>query len=725
MASRPRARLFIALLVLGLLACPSASAFASEPTRVDTASTYRASSLPAKPVLTVSSGGYTTINASWTAVANVTGYRLYRATALTGKWTLVRIVSGGTSTYADTGRTTGKTYYYRVRAYRTDGATNVYGSYSSVKSARAIPARPVTSVASAGYTSLKVSWPAVIGSSGYLVYRASSSAGTYSYIRTVSGGTSYTDGGRTTGKTYYYKVRAYHTEGSTRVNGSLSSAQGASATPKVVAGITLARPTNQSIRLRWSVCSGDSGYEIVRSTSASGIFAAVATTRTAAFTDSGVAANTTYFYKIRAYHTEGTKRVTGPYSTPLSLDMATALTHLDEGNVLTAGQGINSPNGQYTLLLGSDGNLVLRYKSTGRVRWSSQTAGSSGAVLQVLHDGNVAVLSASGSVLWSAGTGGKISCRLQLRDDGSVVVTHSAGTVTLVGVNTMLGVNDTLTSGQYIVSPDSRYLLVMQTDGNFVLYQGSPWSALWATSTSGNNYAVMQGDGNLVVYRVGGEALWASNTAGNASAWLALQNDANAVIYSAANKALWSRTGGRIYEGSDPIFPVNLDAGQWYGLTYYGHDVYGHYQYSAIDLNMAGDADRGQPIYAVEDGVMSVGTNQVSVRHTKPLTLRNGVVIGTWYTMYGHLSRNTAIANGATVTKGTVLGWVGNQGADNYHLHFVIFRNWNNDVASSISPWWLPGPYSSNDRLYADDRNGTRLPAGLYETLIFRSMPSQ
>ena len=43
----------------------------------------------------------------------------------------------------------------------------------------------------------------------------------------------------------------------------------------------------------------------------------------------------------------------------------------------------------------------------GTALWASNTAGNSGAYLQVQNDGNVVVYSASGAVLWSTGTAGK------------------------------------------------------------------------------------------------------------------------------------------------------------------------------------------------------------------------------------------------------------------------------------------------------------------------------
>ncbi|MEU9719596.1 hypothetical protein [Streptomyces sp. NPDC047976] len=75
----------------------------------------------------------------------------------------------------------------------------------------------------------------------------------------------------------------------------------------------------------------------------------------------------------------------------------------------------------------------------------------------------------------------------------------------------------TLWAGSQIES-STRYgyaRLVMQTDGNLVLY-GSNWGVCWASHTYGlgGNRAVYQGDGNFVIYTGSGRAVWASNTLG-------------------------------------------------------------------------------------------------------------------------------------------------------------------------------------------------------------------
>lgn len=106
--------------------------------------------------------------------------------------------------------------------------------------------------------------------------------------------------------------------------------------------------------------------------------------------------------------------------------------------------------------------------------------------------------------------------------------------------------NRTGHGGQSMKSCDRRFTLIMQTDGNLVLYQNGVSAALWHTNTHGNpgSTATMQGDGNLVVYSPGGVALWNSGTHGNPGAGLKVQDDGNLVIYSTGDAALWSSGSG-------------------------------------------------------------------------------------------------------------------------------------------------------------------------------------
>jgi hypothetical protein len=93
---------------------------------------------------------------------------------------------------------------------------------------------------------------------------------------------------------------------------------------------------------------------------------------------------------------------------------------------------------------------------------------------------------------------------------------------------------------QSLKSCDGRFKLIMQSDGNLVLYMsGDP---LWATGTNGGDgYAMwMQTDGNFVLYNPYQKPLWAAGTNKHAGATLHIQDDGNLVVYGPGGKALWS-----------------------------------------------------------------------------------------------------------------------------------------------------------------------------------------
>ena len=96
-----------------------------------------------------------------------------------------------------------------------------------------------------------------------------------------------------------------------------------------------------------------------------------------------------------------------------------------------------------------------------------------------------------------------------------------------------------LANGQSVTSCDGRFTLVIQGDGNLVLYQAGV-GALWANYVFGTGHTLhMQGDGNLVVYNNIGEARWHTSTYGSNGAYLAVQNDGNVVVYSTTSQPLW------------------------------------------------------------------------------------------------------------------------------------------------------------------------------------------
>ena len=186
-----------------------------------------ASSSPklAKTTVKVSSASYNSNKVTWNKVSGASGYEVYRSNSKSGKYSKVKtITSGSTLNYTNTGLTTGTTYYYKVRAYRTVNGKKVYSSYSSIVSAKPTLKTPSVKLTS-GSRKATVKWGKVAGASGYEVYRATSKSGKYSKVKTVGSGstTSYTNSSLTKNKTYYYKVRAYRTVKGKKVYSSYST----------------------------------------------------------------------------------------------------------------------------------------------------------------------------------------------------------------------------------------------------------------------------------------------------------------------------------------------------------------------------------------------------------------------------------------------------------------------------------------------------------------------
>ncbi len=73
------------------------------------------------------------VELNWKKVEGASGYVIYRATSKNGTYEKVKTVSSKNLKWTDSSLKNGKTYYYKVRAYRTVSGSNVYGSYSAVK----------------------------------------------------------------------------------------------------------------------------------------------------------------------------------------------------------------------------------------------------------------------------------------------------------------------------------------------------------------------------------------------------------------------------------------------------------------------------------------------------------------------------------------------------------------------------------------------------------------
>lgn len=260
---------------------------------------------PSATSIQASSSSYTSVKVSWKKVDGAKGYAIYRSTSQNGTYKRIgTAASGKTVSYTDKKLTTGRTYYYKVRAYCLLGETKVFSAYSNISGAKVVPAAPKTStVSSVNYNTLKINWNKVSEANGYALYRSTSAGGKYTKIATIKNTKtlSYTDTKLTTGKKYYYKVRAYRTVKGSKVYGTYSEAKFGTPIPEKVKGAKAVSTHGNKIHLTWNKVTGAKSYTIYRSTSAKGTYQAVKSgcTKTS-YTDTGLKNGVKYYYRIAA-----------------------------------------------------------------------------------------------------------------------------------------------------------------------------------------------------------------------------------------------------------------------------------------------------------------------------------------------------------------------------------------------------------------------------------------
>jgi hypothetical protein len=259
------------------------------------------------PTVAVAASGPHSLKISWTTPYYGASYRVYKATTASGTYAYVGQTSS--KSYNCSGLVSGKTYYFKVKPYVTYGTTTKYGTLSASKSGIPRPLAPIVTVSSVSYTSQKISWKAISGANGYYIYRATSSTGTYAYLGSTTSLTkTYT--GLVTGKNYYYKIKAYHTESNgTKIYSSYSSVKYGKPVP-VTPNVDVGLSAYDSVKVTWTGVTGASGYEIYRGlhvasqSYATLQYVGAASSSARSYNDAHLKLETDYEYAVLAYHTE-------------------------------------------------------------------------------------------------------------------------------------------------------------------------------------------------------------------------------------------------------------------------------------------------------------------------------------------------------------------------------------------------------------------------------------
>ena len=205
---------------------------------------------------------------------------------------------------------------------------------------------------------------------------------------------------------------------------------------------------------------------------------------------------------------------------------------LVKGAGLSAGQSITSPNGDYSLVMQSDGNLV-EYNAANSPVWASSTAGNSGAGAVMQSDGNLVIYSAPNAPLFASNTNGNPGAYLVLGDGGTLTVDSATGTPLWSAIGILIQ-GAGLSAGQSTVAERATTPAVMQGDGNLVEYNARQLAGvveqhcwqLWRRRRDAERRQPSS------IYNVETLRSLQSNTCGNPGAYLELGNNGELIVES-------------------------------------------------------------------------------------------------------------------------------------------------------------------------------------------------
>ena len=251
---------------------------------------------------------------SWDRNTSADGYiiEIYKD----GAWSrAVKTTNNSITTYRAEGLKASTVYKLRVRAYKMDGTAAYYGNYSAEVTARTNPSViKGAKLAGRADDALRISWERNTSADGYIVEVYKDGAWSRAVKTTSNSITTYRAEGLKASTVYKLRVRAYKMSGTVAYYGNYSAEVTARTNPSVMTGVKIGGTAKDALRINWSKNTSAQGYIVEMAQNGEWVrVAKITDNSTTTFRKAGLAKNTSYRFRVCAYHMSGSTPLYGTY----------------------------------------------------------------------------------------------------------------------------------------------------------------------------------------------------------------------------------------------------------------------------------------------------------------------------------------------------------------------------------------------------------------------------
>ena len=233
-----------------------------------------------------------------------------------GAWSrAVKTTNNSITTYRAEGLKASTVYKLRVRAYKMDGTAAYYGNYSAEVTARTNPSViKGAKLAGRAADALRISWERNTSADGYIVEVYKDGAWSRAGKITTDSTTDFRVTGLKASTVYKLRVRAYKMSGTVAYYGNYSAEVTARTNPSVMTGVKIGGTAKDALRINWSKNTSAQGYIVEMAQNGKWVrVAKITDNSTTTFRKAGLAKNTSYRFRVCAYHMSGSTPLYGTY----------------------------------------------------------------------------------------------------------------------------------------------------------------------------------------------------------------------------------------------------------------------------------------------------------------------------------------------------------------------------------------------------------------------------